>query len=103
MVRRMFTYEFLSMFIISSHQNGWTGVQVVEQWVNDSLVSVVLPVQSLARHHGLKDLVLLQLRRSQLQLGFEPWPWVLPHAAGVVKKKKKKSLDKVPSQFGDNV
>ena len=49
------------------------------QWVKNLTaavwVTVKVWVQSLARHSGLKDQVLLQLQcRLQLRLGFNLWP-----------------------------
>ena len=49
------------------------------QWVKNltaaAWVAAVMPVPSPAQHTGLKDLALLELwRKSQLQVGFNPWP-----------------------------
>ena len=48
----------------------------------------------------VRDLTLPQLwHRSQLQLGFDPWPgWELPHAMGVAKKKKKKEEKQIKGE-----
>ena len=65
------------------------GVPAVVQWVKNltavAQVAVETQVQSPAQHCGLKDQELQHLlRRSQLQLGFDPWPrkfhllWVQP-------------------------
>ena len=56
------------------------GVPSVAQWVKNAAAVAWLAaeawVQSPAQHCGLRDLVLLQLRRrSQLWLRFNPWPW----------------------------
>ena len=52
---------------------------MVVQWVKDptavALVTAEAQVQSPAQHRGLKNSTLLQLwQRSQLWLGFNPWP-----------------------------
>lgn len=59
---------------------------------------MVVQVQYAAPHSVLTDLVLPQLcRKSQLWLGFNPWPppppnFQLPYAVGVAEKEKKKAL-----------
>ena len=68
------------------------GVLAVAQWVKN--LTAVLGCRSiLGWHNGLKNLVLLQLRhRSQLGLGFNPWPRNFHTPWGWQKKKKKKSI-----------
>ena len=63
------------------------------QWVNDPTVSVEMPVWSPVQHSGWKDTVLLQLwHRSQLWLGFSPWPGNFHMPLGQLKKKKNQVL-----------
>ena len=68
------------------------GVPGVAQWVKNPtaviLIIVEMWVQSQACCSGLKDLTLLQMWcRSQLWLGFSPWPGELSYASGVAVKK----------------
>ena len=83
-------------------------VQWVKNLTSVAQIPVEVQVRSLAQHNGLKDLVLLQLwHKSQLCLGFSPWPGKLPYATGaavifffkgVKTKGKKEYLDLNQSQ-----
>ena len=73
------------------------GVPAVGQWVKDPVLSLQQlgslqtgGFDSLAQRSGLKGLVLLKLWcRSQLQLGFHPWPGNF-HMLWVCQTNKKK-------------
>ena len=75
-------------------KNRQIGAPTVAKWDRQHLCSTRMQVESLAWHSGLKDLVLPQLCRSQLDSHLIPGPGN-PYATGWPKKKgKKKKKDK---------
>ena len=81
----------LYMFLTSTKTYIITGVPEVAEWVkNPTAVAWVAEkawVQSPGGHSGLKNPALLQLWcKLQLWLGFNPWAWECPQAAGVAMK-----------------
>ena len=74
-------------------KNLFTGVPAVVQQVKNltavAQIATEVWVQSPAWCSELKDLMMLQLQhKSQLLLGFNPWPGESPYAMGVAIKKK---------------